>query len=60
MAEVQVVNGRSNSIGRHCGELVVREVELTEEGGPFGDIWNFSELVMGEVQLTEAWQLKDT
>jgi len=49
VAEVQAANGRSNSIGRHRSELVVREVELTEEGGPFLDIWNFSELVMGEV-----------
>ena len=59
VAEVQVANGRSDSVERHRSELVVREVEHSEAGGPLRDIWNFCELVVGEVQLTEAWQLKD-
>ena len=59
MAEVQAANGWSDSIERHHGELVVREVEHSEAGGPLRDIWNFHELVVREVQLTEAWQLKD-
>ena len=59
VAEVQVANGWSNSVERHCGELVVREVEHSEAGGPLRDVWNFRELVVREVQLTEARQLKD-
>ena len=54
------MDGRSNSVARHRSELVMREVEHSEAGGPFVDIWNFSELVVGEVQFTEARQLKDT
>ena len=50
------MNGRSNSVARHRGELVVREVEHSEAGGPLRDVYEF---VVGEIQLTEAWQLKD-
>ena len=59
MAEVQVANGRSDSIGRHGGEVVVREVQLSEAGGPLRHVWNFCEFVVGKIQLTEARQLKD-
>jgi len=38
VAEVQAANGRSNSIGRHRSELVVREVEHSEAGGPLRDV----------------------
>ena len=53
------MDGRSNSVARHRSELVVREVEHSEAGGPFRNVWNFYEFVVGKNQLTEAWQLKD-
>ncbi len=60
VAEVQGADGRRESIYRHRGELVVREVEDLQTKGPFWDVWDLHELVVGKVELLETGQLQNT
>ena len=58
-ADIQGPNRRGNGVQRHTRELVVGEIQHGKARGPLGDVRQFLQLVVGEVELLETGQLQD-
>jgi hypothetical protein len=56
--DVQVADGAGDGVEWECGELVVRELQDRENGGPLWDVGDILQLVVGEIQLLQTGQLQ--